>query len=273
MRFRAAGAGAGVRAPAALAAAGLALATLITGLALNGRAQAQSPPACQSNTGVTIDQPKLIAYQRTGIIKVFAATPEAQATGVLTIRAKDAGHPIAHPAAVPYSQLATQGGNRRYRFKAEKGDGDAVVALTWTKTENGTTCRAQRSETITINKGKRPFISIGHERSPRIIFGHESPDCVQTRVLSWKVEVKGPGGRVRELVSDVCGKNWHRKGSNAHFTLTARSGVVVFRARRPHGEYKATYRVVVGGKLAVHGGLRAIVRRGEVIVVISIRRP
>ena len=87
------------------------------------------------------------------------------------------------------------------------------------------------------------------------------------------MEIRGPGGRVRQLVSDVCGRNFHRRGSNAHFTLTARSGVIVFRARRPAGEYLASYRVVVGGKLAAHGGLRAIVRRGKVIVVISIKRP
>ena len=144
-------------------------------------AHAQTPPACQTNTGVNIDRPRLIAFGRTGIIKVFAATSEAQATATFSITAKDPARPISHPVSVPYSSLATQGGNRRYRFRAEKGDGDALVALTWTKTENGVSCRAQRSETITINKGKRPFISIGHERSPRIIFGHESPDCVARR--------------------------------------------------------------------------------------------
>jgi hypothetical protein len=254
---------------------GLLTALVVLGGCLAGAppAMAQTPPACQDNAGVNVDRPRLIAYGRTGIIKVFAVTPEAQATATFTITAKDPARPIAHPASVPYSQLATQGGNRRYRFKAETGDGDAVVALTWRKTENGATCRAARSETITINRGKRPFISIVHERSPRIIFGHERPECVETRVVSWKVEIRGQGGRVRQLVSDVCGKNFHRRGSNAHFTLTARSGVVVFRARRPRGEYRATYRVVVGDKLVVRGGLRAIVRRGKVIVVISIRRP
>lgn len=235
-------------------------------------AGAQLPSACVDRSGVNIDRPRLVAWGRTGTIKVFAETTEAQ-SGTFGIRAKDPAHPIAHPATVPYSQLATQGGNRRYRFKAERNDGDAVVSFTWTKTENGHSCQAHVEFAMSVNKGRRPFISIGHERSPRIIFGHEKPDCVETRVLSWKVEIRGRGGRVRELVSDICAKNFHRKGSNAHFTLTARSGVVVFTARRPSGEYKASYRVVVGGKLAVHGGLRAIVRRGKVIVVISIKRP
>jgi hypothetical protein len=240
-------------------------------------AHGQTPPACQSNTGANIDRPKLVAWSRSGIIKVFAETPEAQATGTFSVSAKDPAHPISHPVSMPYAQLGSQeqGGNRRYRFKAEKGDGDALVSLTWTKVENNATCTARVSQTITVNKGKRPFISIGHERSPRIIFGHESPDCTETQVVSWKMVVTGPGGTVRESSADVCAdsKFFHRRGSNAHFTLTARSGVMVFTARRPHGEYKASYRVTVGGKLAVHGGLRALVRRGKVIVVISIKRP
>jgi hypothetical protein len=235
-------------------------------------AGAQNAPACQDNTGANIDRPRLVAWERTGVIKVFAETPEAQATGTFTISAKDPAHPIAHPVSVRYLELGSSDGNRLYRFRTEKNDGDALVALTWTKTEHGQACRAQTSQTITVNQGKRPFISIVHERSPRIVFGHEKPECTETQVLSWKVEIRGPGGRVRELISDICGKNWHRKGSNAHFTLTARSGAVVFKARRPSGEYKASYRVVVGRKVVVHGGLRALIRRGKVIVVISIKR-
>src|SRR5688572_20856030 len=94
-------------------------------------AHAQTPPACQTNTGVNIDRPRLIAFGRTGVIKVFAGTSEAQATGTFSVTAKDPARPISHPVSVPYSSLATQGGNRHYRFKAEKGDGDAVAALTW----------------------------------------------------------------------------------------------------------------------------------------------
>jgi hypothetical protein len=252
---------------------GLAVLAAAAGWAAVPGATAQNQAACQSNAGVNIDRPRLVAWSRSGVVKVFAETDEAAATGTFAIRAKDPARPIAHPASLPYSQLGSQGGNRRFRFKAERNDGDAVVSFTWTKTENGRNCQARVEFGMAINKGKRPFISIVHERSPRIIFGHEKPDCTQTQVVSWKVEIRGPGGRVRELNADVCGKNWHRKGSNGHFTLTARSGVVVFRARRPSGgDYKASYRVVVGSKVVVHGGLRATVRRGNVIVVISIKR-
>jgi len=235
-------------------------------------AMGQAPPACQSSAGAVVDAPTLIAYRRTATIKVFANTPEAQA-GTLSVVARDPAQPISHPVGRPYSQLETDGGNRRLRFTVEQDDGDAVASLTWTATENGTSCRSQVSATITTSAGKRPFISVGHERGRRIIFGHESPECTQTRVLSWKVEVKGRGGLVRESTADICGKSFHRTGSNPHFTLTARTGVVVFGAKRPSGTYRATYRVLVGGRVVMHGGLRVIVRRGATVVVISIRRP
>jgi hypothetical protein len=236
-------------------------------------AGAQTAPACQSNAGANIDRPRLVAWERTGIVKVFAETDEAAATGVFSITAKDPAHPIAHPVSLPYAQLGEEEGNRRFRFRAERNDGDAVVSFKWTKVENNRTCQAHVEYTMAINKGRRPYISIGHERTSRIIFGHESPDCTETQVVSWKVEIRGPGGRVRELTKDVCGKIFHRKGSNAHFTLTARSGVIVFRAKRPPGgSYQASYRVVVGKKVVVHGGLRVRLRRGRPIVVISIKR-
>jgi hypothetical protein len=244
---------------------------LAAALAVPATAGAQAPPACASSSGAVIDAPRRIAYGRTGTVTVFASTTEAQG-GVLTIRAADPARPITHPAAVSYSQMSSSGGNRRFRFRVADGDGDAVAAFEWTASENRNACRARVSTTIRTGRGARPFISIDHERSRRIVFGHERPECRETARVSWRVEVSGPGGRLSRSTSDICGQRFRRSGSNPGFTMRARRGAIVLDARRPRPVYRASYRVYVGGRLVVRGGLRAIVRRGRVIVVISIRR-
>lgn len=236
-----------------------------------GAAQS-GPPACTYNDGAVIDAKSPVAYQRSTPVRVTATTPDA-GQGTFTITARDPAHPIAHPASVSYSALAKNSiGEGTYSFHAERGDGDAVAAFTWTTTENGTSCQAQVRAVIRVIAGELPRVMIVHEHTRKVFFSVERPECVSTAIVPLAIEVRGPGGRVRQAIGDACGTSFHRTGRNPNFALTARDGVVTFVARRLPHTYRATYRVLVNNRVAVSGAMRVVLVKGRPIVVISIHR-
>jgi len=234
-------------------------------------AAAQSaPPPCAYNDGAAIDAKSPVAYDRSTAVHVTATTADA-GNGTLTITASDPARPIAHPATVSYSALPKNSiGEARYFFHAERGDGDAIAAFTWTTSENGTACQSQVRAVIRVIAGQRPRAMIVHEHTRKIFFSVERPECVSTAIVPFAVEVRGPGGRVRQTLPDACGTQFTRTGHNRNFALTGKDAVVTFIARR--APYRATYRVLVNNELAVSGALRVVRVRGRPIVVISIHR-
>jgi hypothetical protein len=239
-------------------------------------ASAQDLPPCQTSQGaVFADAPRKVAEGRSAAVRMLTSTADAQ-RATFTVTARDPAKPIRYPVSVPYSSLPQSGiDEARHRLRTAKGDGDIVMGLTWETTEGSTRCRARVVWLVRVYRGDSPRISIEHEGTRELLFFAENQECHHTALVSVAVEFRGPGGRVRLKMSDICGRSGRRTGSNPHFRLRTFTGGMRFTAAgrtRAAGTYRATFTIRVKGRLVERGSVR-IRRVGPRTRIFIARRP